>query len=314
MCADPPLDTDEIRRSDGSVAAAQYYWEVQDLDDLEKTPEPLPPEPPKRPIGLWLVAAGLVVAMAIAAYIAFFNRPKTEPAAAPARQAAAPPSDRPLGGDAGSIVLPPLEQTDPLVRELVRQLSSNPRVAAWLTTNGLVRNFTVSVTNVAEGATPARQLGVLRPSGAFAVTERGGSFTIDPRGYERYDSLAAAAASIDPAGAARLYTTLKPRIEDAYRELGISGSFDRTLERAIVSLLEVPILPETGVRVRTEEQGIGYAYVDSRLEGLTSAQKQLLRMGPRNVATVQSALRAIALALGIPAERLPPPRTSPRTP
>jgi len=37
-------------------------------------------------------------------------------------------------------------------------------------------------------------------------------------------------------------------------------------------------------------------------------------MGPRNVATVQSALRAIALALGIPAERLPPPRTSPRTP
>jgi hypothetical protein len=281
--------------------------------DLEKTPEPLPPEPPKRPVGLWFVAAGLVVAMAIAAYITFFTRQKTEPAAAPARQAAAPPSDRPLGGDAGSIVLPPLEQTDPLVRELVRQLSSNPRVAAWLTTNGLVRNFTVSVANIADGATPARHLGVLRPSGAFAVTERGGSVTIDPRTYQRFDSLAAAAASIDPAGAARLYTTLKPRIEDAYRELGISGSFDRALERAIISLLETPILPESGVRVRAEDQGIGYGYVDSRLEGLTDAQKQLLRMGPRNVAAVQSSLRATALALGIPPEKLPPPQ-SPRTP
>ena len=227
--------------------------------DLEKTPEPLPPEPPRRPIGLIIAAAAVVAAIAIAAYIAFGRRQPTEPAAAPAPAAAAQPSDRPLGGDAASIVLPPLDQSDPVVRELVRQLSSHPRVAAWLTTNGLIRNFTVSVTNIADGATPARQLAVLRPSGTFAVTERGGSATIDPRSYERYDALAAAAASIDPAGAARLYTTLKPRIEDAYRELGVSGSFDRSLERAIVSLLEVPILPETGVRVRAEEQGIGTA-------------------------------------------------------
>ena len=282
--------------------------------ELEKTPEPLPPAPPKRPVGIWIVVAGLAVAIAIAAYIAFGRRQAAEPAKAPAPAAAAQPSDRPLGGDAASIVLPPLDQTDPIVRDLVRQLSSHPRVAAWLTTNGLIRNFTVSVTNIADGATPARQLGVLRPSGAFTVTERSGGVTIDPRSYERYDTLAAAAASIDPAGAARLYTTLKPRIEDAYRELGVSGSFDRSLERAIVSLLEVPILPETGVRVRAEEQGIGYGYVDSRLEGLTAAQKQLLRMGPRNVAAVQSSLRAIALALGIPAERLPPPRTAPWTP
>lgn len=281
--------------------------------ELEKTPEP-PPTPPKRPIGLLIAAAGIVVAIAIAAYITFSKRQGTDPAAAPTTQGAAPQTDRPLGGDAASIVLPPLDQSDPIVRELVRQLTSNPRVAAWLTTNNLLRSFTVSVSNVAEGASPARQLGVLRPSGAFAVTERGGSVTIDPRSYERYNTLAAAATSIDPAGAARLYTTLKPRIEDAYRELGVSGSFDRALERAIVSLLEVPILPETGVRVRAEDQGIGYGYVDSRLEGLTDAQKQLLRMGPRNVAAVQSSLRAIALALGIPADRLPPPRTSARTP
>jgi hypothetical protein len=281
--------------------------------ELHKTPEPpLEDARPKRPVALWIVVAGLVVAMAVAAYIAFGGRPGAAPPAAPARQAeSSPPPDQPLGGSAPAVVVPPLDESDPVVRELVRQLSSHPRIAAWLATNGLIRNFTVSVANVAEGVSPARHLGVLRPTSGFRVVERGGSLYIDPRSYERYDSLAAAAASIDPAGAARLYSTLKPRIEDANRELGAgAASFDRTLERAIVSLLQAPVLQEGNVRVLSEVQGIGYGFADSKLEDLTPAQKQLLRMGPRNAAIIQSSLRAIAVALGIPAERLPRPQTA----
>jgi len=278
---------------------------VLDLD-LQKTPEPDHDEPPpRRPIGLWIAIAGLAVAIAIAAYIAFGMRQTRAPAVAPAAQAEAPrPDAQPLGGAAAPINLPPLDETDPVVRELVRQLTSHPRVAAWLATSGLVRNFTVSVANVAEGVAPARQLGVLRPAAPFRVTERGGSFYIDPASYQRYETLAAAVASVDPAGAARLYTTLKPRIEDASRELGIAGSFDRTLERAIVSLVDTP-LPRGDVRLRPAGRGIGYEFADPALENLSAAQKQLLRMGPRNAATVQQSLRAIASALGIPAERLP---------
>ena len=48
-----------------------------------------------------------------------------------------------------------------------------------------------------------------------------------------------------------------------------------------------------------------YAYDDERLESLTRAQKQLLRMGPRNVRIIKEKLRAIALALGIPSRELP---------
>jgi DUF3014 family protein len=278
---------------------------VLDLD-LQKTPEPDHDErPPRRPIGLWIAIAGLAVAIAIAAYIAFGMRQTRTPAVPPATQAEAPRSDaQPLGGAAAPINLPPLDETDPVVRELVRQLTSHPRVAAWLATSGLIRNFTVSVANIAEGVAPARQLGVLRPSAPFRVSERGGSFYIDPASYQRYDTLAAAVASVDPAGAARLYTTLKPRIEDASRELGTAGSFDRTLERAIVSLVETP-LPRGDVRLRPAGRGIGYEFADPALENLSAAQKQLLRMGPRNAATVQQSLHAIARALGIPAERLP---------
>lgn len=286
--------------------------EMPNLPDYELLQTPgRPPDlpPPRRRLGLWLVVAGLIVATAIAAYITFGGRLTSVPVTtAPQRVEAPQQPVQPLGGNAASIVLPPLDQTDPVVRDLVTQITSHPRVAAWLATQGLIRNFVVVVSIVAEGRTPAGQLRVLRPSSGFHVVERGGDLYIDPRSYERYEGFASAAASIDPAGAARLYATLKPRIEEAYRDLGVPDTpFDRTLERAIVLLLKTPIVDDP---VRTEPQGgVGYGFAAPDVEGLPAAQKQLLRMGPRNVRTIQSTLRAIALALGIPAERLPAPRT-----
>lgn len=266
--------------------------------DLLKTPDE--PPPPQRSAGLWVLAALLIGAAVIAAFIVF-GRPSSAPAPAAERVRTPQPAIQPLGGDAAPIVLPPLDESDALVRELVKELSSHPRVAAWLATDNLIRSFTIGVANVAEGKTPARQLPMLRPSSDFRVVERGDGLIIDPRSYERYDALAAAAASMEADGSARLYATLKPRIEEAYRELGDSP-FDRTFERAIVLLLSTPVLDGP---IGVEPRGIGYGFVDPKLEALTGAQKQLLRTGPRNVRVFQTSLRAIALALGIPADRLP---------
>lgn len=277
--------------------------------ELRKTPGEPPPEDPGRSIGVRIAATVLVVAIGIAAYIVFGGRKASGPATAPQPVATSPrpqPVD-PLGRDAAAIVLPPLDETDAVVRELVIALSSHPSIAAWLATDGLIRNFTVVVTNIADGRTPARHLSRLRPTPSFRVIERGGDLYIDPRSYERYNTLAAAASSIDPAGSARLYATLKPRIEEAYRELGRPDTpFDRTLERAIVVLLSTPVRED---QLRVEPRGIGFGFAARDLEALTDAQKQLLRAGPRNARTVQAALREIALALGIPAERLPPPKS-----
>jgi hypothetical protein len=41
-----------------------------------------------------------------------------------------------------------------------------------------------------------------------------------------------------------------------------------------------------------------YEYADRKLEALTPAQKQLLRMGPSNVARIQAKLREVQAALG----------------
>jgi hypothetical protein len=282
--------------------------EVPDYDLNTSAGDPSDPPSAGRPVGVQIAAVVLVVAAGIAAYFVLGVR-----APAPATETVPPVATieepvEPLADDPDPIVLPPLDESDTLVRELVKNLSSHPRVAAWLATNGLIRNFTVAVSNVAEGRTPSQHLTVLRPSGTFRVVERGDFVVIDPASYQRYDGLADAVAAIDPKGAATLYTTLKPRIQEAYGELGFPDTpFDRALERTIVLLLNTPVVDG---QVRVEPRGIGYGFADERLEGLAAAQKQLLRFGPRNVRLIQRALREIAGALGIPAARLPAPRAS----
>ena len=279
--------------------------ELPDFELRKTTDESSPETPgPKRPVGLWVVAAMLMVAIGVAAYFAFAWRPRPAPVASSAPAAPARATPHSLGGTPEAITIPPLDDSDPVVRTLVRALSERPAVAAWLATNGLIRNFTVVVTNVADGPTPAKHLTALRPPLPFRVVTRDGKTFVDPRSYDRYAPIADAIASVDPAAAARLYSTLKPRIEEAHRELGSPDQFDRTLERAIVALLNTPAVDAP---VRPSPRGIGYAYTDERLESLTAAQKQLLRMGPRNVGIIKARLREIALGLGIPRTQLPAP-------
>jgi Protein of unknown function (DUF3014) len=292
-----------------------------ELDDDLRTPggelrrdgDWTPPNEPTRAKGLWLIAALLVVAAGAAVYILYGDRSPATPAPVAATAPAAPPAETTapstvLGGEPYAVEVPSIDATDPLVRELLTKLSSHPRIAAWLATDGLVRSFTVVVLNVSEGKLPATAKGLtaLRPTTRFRVVDRGGQTFIDPQSFDRYNATADSVASVDAAGSARLYATLRPRLEEAHRDLGAStASFDLAVERAIVRLLETPVVT-TPMRVEPLTEGIGYGFVDPQLESLSNPQKQLLRMGPRNVRLIQAKLRETALALGIPASRLPP--------
>jgi hypothetical protein len=266
-------------------------------------PPPDPARAPRRSPTLSFFTVAMLVALGTVAF--FFARHEQpgphSPVAAPAPAGSTVTADAPLGVAVAPIDLPPLDDSDPLVRQLLGALSSHPRVAAWLATDGLIRNFVVAVENISLGRTPTRQLRALRPGGPFRVVENDGELTVDSGSYERYVPIARAVQSIDAGDAARLYTSLKPRIEDAYRELGHQGSFDRALERAIVALLQVPIV-DAGIALAPK--GALYRYEEPRLEQLTDAQKQLARMGPANVRIIQDKLRDVAWQLGVPAERL----------
>lgn len=280
------------------------------LDDyeLEKGAEPstgLPAEDTGS--ALWaVIAAAIAVLAAAGAYYWYQRGPSQPPAQTNASQPrAAAATQRGAAEPGENISVPPLDESDDVVRQLVRRLSSHPAVAAWLTTDGLIRNFAVVTVNVANGGRPERQLRRLAPATPFLARGSEGQQTIDPRSYARYDDLADAVSAIDARGAARLYATLKPRIDEAYAELGEpAANFDEVLERAIRELLRVPIVHDP---IALRPKPMSYAYADPQLEALTPPQKQLLRMGSKNVLMVQAKLREIAGYLGIPAASLPPP-------
>ncbi|QSQ26194.1 DUF3014 domain-containing protein [Pyxidicoccus parkwayensis] len=204
--------------------------------------------------------------------------------------------------DAG-VAAPPVEEaslpeSDGRVRALLARLSGEPEFAKWLQEKDLVRRFTAAVNNIAEGASPRMVLGFLAPAGGFEVTGSGDKTAIDPKSYARYDTVARVFGSLDAQAAGSAYRELKSLIDQAHREIAPPNQpFDRTFSQAIQHLLAVPV-PDGAVQV--QPKGALYAFASPELEGLSPAQKHLLRMGPENMRTIQAKLRELQSALGLP--------------
>lgn len=188
-----------------------------------------------------------------------------------------------------------LRTSDMVVRELVSEISANPKLGAWLANEDLIRRFVAAVDNVANGISPTTQLDFMRPKGKFQVVEKGDVITIDPKSYTRYDLATQVFVSLDTDGAIVLYRELEPLIDDAYGEISPPGSrFSDRLAAAVEHLLEVT--PPSG-NPQVKQKVLTYLYVDESLENLSSAQRQLLRMGPDNVLLIKAKLRDLKAGL-----------------
>jgi hypothetical protein len=273
---------------------------MDDLDDLEldKTKDLVSPGQPRSfaALGTVIVISLIGVATALLLWRYLSKDANSSNIRTKSELVAVPNTVRPKALEGDTIPLPPLEATDPVVRELVSRLSSHPKVVAWFATGQLLRNFTVVVMNIAEGQTPKTHLRAVPLTGTFIADTTTGAPVIDPRSYRRYDEYADAIAALDAQGAARLYATLRPRIREASAELGHPDDFDAVFERAISELLKTPVIEGP---VALTPKGLGYEFADPRLASLTAAQRQFLRMGPRNVRAIQAKLRELAPYLGL---------------
>ena len=276
---------------------------MDELDDLPLDPTP-PPDvvPAEKPLWPWIVGF-LLVTGALGTLVYLRSRPPqgaTTPAPSVTIGQATTSTAAvrsPLGPVVEPVDLPPLDASDGVVRELVKAISARPEVMAWLATDGLIRNVAVCIDNVADGKTPARHLKAVAPAGTFGATGTDDRWVTMPASFARYDGIASALGGLDMNATARLYSTLKPRLEEAYQQLGHKpGDLDIDVEAAIVQLLSTPDVPTDAALTRAV---LSYRYADGELETLSGAQKQLLRMGPRNAQTVKAKLRELATALGL---------------
>lgn len=191
--------------------------------------------------------------------------------------------------------VPALDASDAMVRELVARISSHPRLASWLANDDLVRRFVKVVANVAWDEDPRFHVPFLRPREGFEADPTDGVLRISRRSAQRYDLFADALVSLNVQGSSEIYRNFSPLMREAYRELGYPGTWESTLERAADKILATPVTdPEIRLAV------VSYRYADPEIEGLSHAQKLLLRMGPENVERVQSKVRDLMTAIGRP--------------
>jgi hypothetical protein len=277
-----------------------------DGEQTERTKE----EPRK----IWGLAFAILAILAVAAGLYYFlfmkkTEPSAEPAAAPLpppaveEKAPAETGPEPLAFPAVS-----LDASDAAVREFAAAIAAEPEFAKWLLSKDLIRKFVVSIDNVANGLSPKSHIDFFSPKGDFRVVRTKAGTFVDPASYARYAPVVGVIQSLDAAAAARLYRAVDPLVQEAYNELGYPGvDFDDTLVRAMRELLETPVVTEP---IRLEQKVLSFAMTDPALEGLSQAQKQLLRLGPKGVQAAHDKIRALAAALGIAPSRLPPPRIS----
>lgn len=206
-------------------------------------------------------------------------------------------------GEEGELLQAELDESDDIVRKLAEELSTHRRLAIWLKSKDLIRKFTAAVDNIANGLSPRPQIEFFSPEDDFKAKERDGLFYMDPESYSRYDLVADVFLTLNPSQCAKLYKQSKLLLQEAYQDLGYpEGDFHKTLTKAIIELLEVPVVEGN---IALEKKVVTFMMADPKLEGLSEAQKHLLRMGPENIQITQEKLRKIAGALGIPEDQLP---------
>jgi hypothetical protein len=256
--------------------------------------QPVRPPRPNRASTRWgLVVAGAIVA---GSALVFWWLTRSQPMpTAPAPTAATDVAIRPNRPKRQMIDLPPLQESDALLRQLVSTLSQHPLLARLLATPALVESATLTVVQIGDGRTPATPLLILRPSARLQLAGSGDG-PIDPASYTRWNNAASALASVDPAEFAQLYVNIKPLVDQSYRELGYPGDFDDALGRAFRMLLETPAQKTEPDLLRRANY---FEHQDPDLRALKPVQKQFMLLGPANRERVAAWLRAVATRLDL---------------
>ncbi len=198
--------------------------------------------------------------------------------------------------DGPAFVLPLLDDSDQLIRDGVVSLTRHEGVNVWLSPNELIRKFVAFVDGVANGQVVKEPVRILTPEGPFLVRQISDEvYLLDNVSYKRYDFFTAVVVSLDARRAAEFFLLVKPMLQEAYDELGYPNkNFDDVVFQAIGRLLETPVINEP---IRLVRPVVMYEFENKKLESLSAAQKQLIRMGPRNTRTLQVKLSEIALEL-----------------
>ena len=265
-------------------------------------------------------SAGIVIAGAIAIGV-YYRYYSPMPSSSPQRQAAPPQAAAPAPAiqhpipstaeqQAQQTPLPPLDQSDPVVRDSLIGLLGKPAVVKFVVPHQVVRDVVVTVDNLPRKKVAA-ELRPLQPtSGETVVDTQGGTTDLSQQNYQRYAELMDVVRTSDPKALAAVYFRLYPLFQQAYENLGYPGKyFNDRMVQAIDSLLATPDVQGPITLVRPK---VFYQFADPKLEALPAGQKVLIRMGPQNASIIKQKLQQFRAAITAqPPQMSPPPQAAP---
>jgi hypothetical protein len=267
------------------------------FDDLHLN-RPLEPRraPPRSSTSRWVIlGAGVIVAGTLLT-VWWLGRAQPPPAmlAPTSPSDAARPPSRP---QRQPMELPPLSDSDTMLRELVATLSRHPLLARVLAQKGVVRAATLAVLQIGDGKTPMVPLAALRPASRLALAGGASSGRLDSATYARWEGAVRSLLSINATDAAQVYVNVKPLFDESYREMGYpDGDFDEAIVRAIRMLNATPELSDDPVLLARPAY---FEHEDAALRALPPVQKQLLLTGPNHRRDVLTWLRRFATTLDL---------------
>lgn len=178
---------------------------------------------------------------------------------------------------------------------VLQQLQQAEQDITPLTSDQLIRDAVVFIDNLRNGVVVRDKAGIEGPRNAFRVLEQNDKIYIDPRSYDRYNTLVDWFVSLDTDVLISLLNSYRPLIEAALAEIGYP---DTTAEQVLLEAIEVlNATPAVGTVVELTDNSVMYRFADPALEGLPAAQKQMLRLGPDNIRRVKLKLAALEAAI-----------------
>jgi hypothetical protein len=262
------------------LGAGAYLLLPGDDEPAPQPPQPAPktlpqPEPPRPDPAANIAAAPDIPEPVVAAQPAPEPEPEAEPEAVP----------------------PTPEELDAQLRTQLEDsgLTAPPELSTAVSTPFLLDRSVSAIDQVARGYVPLRALNLQRPAGKFSVRQEAQRRYIDERSYGRYDGLVDAVTSLSPDTLAAAFQGSRTLLADAYAGLGYPAD---AVDNATIAALDV-ILAAPVVRspIEVTSKGALWAYADADLEARSDVEKQLMRLGPDNLETLQRWARDIRSAL-----------------
>jgi hypothetical protein len=183
------------------------------------------------------------------------------------------------------------ETADAYARETIESVNGGKALAQFVAGDYIVERAVAIVDALRRGEVPYKLLPVGRPSKPFPISDDGLRVTMDSSGFSRYDVFAQWVNGIDVLAIVELLNEYEQIATEALSRMGV-GDFDirSAVLAATTEILATPIAPESAELMKREAN---WVYMDPELEALSSLQKQVLRMGPKNSEIIQEKAREL---------------------